>query len=826
MNMGPVVKHFIETLNRENGGARFEQIAASLAEKEICSNILPSTGPFGGGDKGVDLRTHKTFLKDSSSLFRLYSSTPKSTTKKRIIFAFSIQKTWKTKLEKDVEKIVVKNKLKPDEVCFITNQFVKTKDRETEIKALSKKYPKVDFEIYDGEWVTSQLSEAHYDLMVNNFGFFEKLDPHIEEMYQRVYSFRDGGMTDEESVRVKELLQRTSYRVNYADILEQRVIDLKTVADIQSKYTKFIEDSIKSYEEALSELSEVADKVLVVDLYYAYFRALQKLRLHDKIAQKISEFRSQIFDNKLYQYYPYIFTWLFYLLPHRNEVKSVDLVNFAKESLELMEKDILSKVAKHVIAFYDEAILLGKQLLTLVGIRTDDEIQLWRSHIETHKDIQLYSISSIARAVTVLAVKHEGDQDYEDLCDLVEKILVSRNEKLEVAQFRKDRAMSLFNAGKYEMAIRHLNIVKIYWYEHETLRGSLLTCWALSECYAELGLYYASLHELFSILHVTTLDEDTHAEHKDLFIKSLIFIYNRYMQIGLFGSAIIMGKYAVSAIAKYREDPKLGDNDTPFTKIFEGNTYLTLVSLRNKFGKYADRVLSVISGIAPQIENTFKMFFEETDEEFSKGWEGAEDQLEGAKKFRDEIRSGKYADLKNTDIHEPINESETEQYRSFTYKDVEFSITFDNQFMSKKIAEHLLSYIQEIIVFVLNDKDSIVWIESKITLHIIFDKSLEKFQVREKANNDAVELDIALNPSFLEKDMFNNPFSDMFRLEQLIFSGLLLQCTINKSDEIKSFLDNLAKDDFFEGLTGRIPYGYVFNTFFVEEEYKLLLEKT
>lgn len=297
------------------------------------------------------------------------------------------------------------------------------------------------------------------------------------------------------------------------------------------------------------------------------------------------------------------------------------------------------------------------------------------------------------------------------------------------------------------------------------------------------------------------------------------------MQIGLFGSAIIMGKYAVSAIAKYRDDPKLGDKDTPFTKTFEGNTYLTLVSLRNKFGKYADRVLSVISGIAPQIENTFKMFFEETDEEFSKGWEGAEDQLDGAKKFRDEIRSGKYADLKNTDIHEPINESETEQYRSFTYKDVEFSITFDNQFMSKKVAEHLLSYIQEIIVFVLNDKDSIVWIESNIILHIIFDNSLEKFQIREKANNDAVELDIALNPSFLEKDMFNNPFSDMFRLEQLIFSGLLLQCTINKSDEIKSFLDKLAKDDFFEGLTGRIPYGYVFNTFFVEEEYNLLLEK-
>ena len=88
--MEPVIKYYIETLNRENGGSLFEFIASSLAEKEICSNIMPSTGPYGGGDKGVDSRTHKTYLLDSNDNFRLYFSTDKSPTKKRIIFAVDI----------------------------------------------------------------------------------------------------------------------------------------------------------------------------------------------------------------------------------------------------------------------------------------------------------------------------------------------------------------------------------------------------------------------------------------------------------------------------------------------------------------------------------------------------------------------------------------------------------------------------------------------------------------------------------------------------------------------------------------------------------------
>jgi hypothetical protein len=744
-SMEPVIKHFIETLNRDNGGALFEGIASTLAEKEICSNILPSTGPYGGGDKGTDARTHRTYLLESGENFRLYSSTDKSPTDKKIVFAFSIQKDWKAKLDKDCEKIIEKYGLEPDEICFITNQFIKTKAREEKINELQEKYPGVDFEIYDGEWILSRLKEKHYSLLVLHFGFPETADPRVEEMYRRIYAFREGGMTDEESVKVRDLLQRAYYRSSYNGIIEQRVIDLKIVADIQAKYTSFVEESLKNYEEALTEIKEVDDKVLVSELYYDFFRALQKLRFFNRLASWMPEYREYLIKNKRYQDYRFIFTWLMYLYPHRRDISALDLKDFVKESYELVRIDRPNEVARHIAAYYEEALVHAKQLLIFIGERQDDSLELWRNHIEYHKEIPLYPIAKLSKIVTALSIQYEGTDEYEELYALVEDLLVGRNQKFEAAQLRKDRAFNLFTAGMFDKAVRHFNIVKVQWYDHETLKGSMLSAWILNECYTNLGLYFAALQELFGLLHLTTLDENILSEHKDLFIKSLIFAYYKYLQLGMFGSAVIMGKLALLAIARYREEPKLGDESVNFGEIFHRNTAVSLVSLKYKFGEYGDRVLSLIENIDPEIVMTFKMMFEETDEEFEQGWDGAEDKLEEALKFRKQIREGRYSDIGNEDIGETIDESIATQARSFTYKDMECLIEFENSFNGKRIAEHISAYLQALLVFFF-ESDELAWIDNKLKIHIIFDEKTPHFQIREKPNNEEVEFDLAVNP--------------------------------------------------------------------------------
>lgn len=484
----------------------------------------------------------------------------------------------------------------------------------------------------------------------------------------------------------------------------------------------------------------------------------------------------------------------------------------------LAEKEICS----NIMAYYEESLIQAKQLLTIFGVLKENQLTLWREHIVKNKNIPLYPISKVTRIVTALAIIYEGTAEYEELYNLIEEILINRNEKFEAAQLRKDRAMNLFNAGMYEKAIRHFSIVKIQWYDHETLRGCLLTAWILNECYTKLELHSAALQELFSILHMTTLDEDTLSNHKDLFVQSLAIVYMKYLRLGMFGSAIIMGKLTLFAIIKYNKEPHIGDGKVTFHDTFDRNTILSLITLKNKYNDYADKLLPLVEKVNPRIVITYKMLFIETDEEFEQGWDEAKEKLEDAKKFREEIKAGKYSNLKNDDIEEPINEGQKNQERKFTYKDMLSSIEFTNSFDAKRISEHIFAYLQTIFVFFLDDKD-LTWIENQLRIKIVFDDKLSKFQIRELPNNEVVEFELALNPKIID-ELFNTPFTLLFELEQALFFYILMQCTIDKQEEIKLFLDRLKEKDFFEGLSGRVPYGFTMNTFFIKEDYVELLK--
>ena len=52
------LEYHLETLTNRKQELDFEHFARKLAEKEICPNILPQTGPTGGGDSKVDSESY------------------------------------------------------------------------------------------------------------------------------------------------------------------------------------------------------------------------------------------------------------------------------------------------------------------------------------------------------------------------------------------------------------------------------------------------------------------------------------------------------------------------------------------------------------------------------------------------------------------------------------------------------------------------------------------------------------------------------------------------------------------------------------------------
>jgi hypothetical protein len=141
-------EYHLETLTSRKQETEFEHFCRLLAEKELCPNLLPQTGPTGGGDSKVDAETYP--VSDEISL-RWYEGVGREAAQERWAFAFSAKKAWRAKVQSDVEKIA-DTKRGYKLIYFITNQFVRDKVR-AEVEDQLKKKHKINVRILDRSWI-------------------------------------------------------------------------------------------------------------------------------------------------------------------------------------------------------------------------------------------------------------------------------------------------------------------------------------------------------------------------------------------------------------------------------------------------------------------------------------------------------------------------------------------------------------------------------------------------------------------------------------------------------------------------------------------------
>ena len=53
-----MLEYHLHSLTSRSQEADFERFARRLVEREVCPNLLPQTGPTGGGDSKVDAETY------------------------------------------------------------------------------------------------------------------------------------------------------------------------------------------------------------------------------------------------------------------------------------------------------------------------------------------------------------------------------------------------------------------------------------------------------------------------------------------------------------------------------------------------------------------------------------------------------------------------------------------------------------------------------------------------------------------------------------------------------------------------------------------------
>lgn len=147
-------------LTEEKKEIQFETFCRKLAEKEICPNLLPQTGPTGGGDSKVDSETYPV---SDAIADRWYIGDPQRASRERWAFAISAKANWRSKAKDDVRKVVETGR--PYAVVyFLTNQQVSDRNRGSLEDELRDKWH-IDCRILDRNWIADRvLTNGHYAL--------------------------------------------------------------------------------------------------------------------------------------------------------------------------------------------------------------------------------------------------------------------------------------------------------------------------------------------------------------------------------------------------------------------------------------------------------------------------------------------------------------------------------------------------------------------------------------------------------------------------------------------------------------------------------------
>lgn len=153
-----LLEYQLESITSRSQEGAFEQFARKLAEREVCPNLLPHTGPTGGGDSKVDSETYP--VADQLAL-AWYVGTGRSASNERWAFAFSAKREWKPKARSDIAKIAATGR-GYKKAIFVSNQYVPDKER-AKIEDELRQQHGLDVRIFDRTWILDRVYEGRHE---------------------------------------------------------------------------------------------------------------------------------------------------------------------------------------------------------------------------------------------------------------------------------------------------------------------------------------------------------------------------------------------------------------------------------------------------------------------------------------------------------------------------------------------------------------------------------------------------------------------------------------------------------------------------------------
>ena len=500
----------------------FERLCRQLAEKEICPNLIPQTGPTGGGDSKVDTETYPV---SESIAERWYVADPLSAASQRWAFAFSAKQTWRSKVRDDVEKIMETGR-QYSKVFFFTNQQVSDRNRSIVEDELRKKWH-VDVRIFDRNWIAERvIKNKHFTLFENAL--------HVD---LNATSNRKLGPDDAvRECRIAELDSQIEDSDRYVGLRDQLVEDCLETALIARGLERPREevDNRFSRAEHIAETMTYQRPMLRV-LYHRAWTAACWYEDYEEFERVYKKALSLVFnDNDVWDYDMITTLWQIgttFRVKHRTLHEDQEWKQHTTRLEQVL--DVLSQNEQRLTSS-----LMAKTLRTIIRITLDRDHETFVlglseivSILEVARNRLDYPLETIAQLVEEVINLRGNDETLDELQEQVLQLQLERQGKSREGCMRLERAKICISKGRFSEAVNQGGKAQLLLGQggHEGFQESVIVT---GSAYEAMGLLWAARANYALALDWMFREWDKTGEYpRQLFVplKSLIWIE---LQIG------------------------------------------------------------------------------------------------------------------------------------------------------------------------------------------------------------------------------------------------------------------------------------------------------
>jgi hypothetical protein len=497
-----LLEYHLESLTSRSQENDFQEFARRLAAVEICPNLLPQTGPTGGGDSKVD---SETFPVADSLALAWYVGTAREGATERWGFAMSAKREWRSKLREDVAKIVATGRGYA-KAFFITSRYVRDRDRAALEDELTKKHG-IDVRILDRTWILDRVFNNRREQLAIDI---LKIETATQTDVQQ--GPRDVQREQEQSEIELRIEQRTQEEQFVPGLVDDCLKSALLARGLERPRTEIDGRFIRA--QRIAEKCGTPHQQLLVAYNWAWTAYFWYEDYH-----LFARFYPEVESRALGTTNPYELELLSNLwkilvpVVRSNQLDSSTIDFDARtEQLSIELERLAQDEQRASAALQAKSLQLTMQLLLAAPADKERVFVALKDVVEQAQNLIGFPLQPLCESIFVIGSAFDNSAEYQSLFDFLVETTATREGETAAARLLLRRGQQQI-AGKHPSeAIRTIGRALVRLFKHENRFELVLALYLMSISYERLGLLWAARGMLLAASSIAAHDLWIHGE--------------------------------------------------------------------------------------------------------------------------------------------------------------------------------------------------------------------------------------------------------------------------------------------------------------------------